>query len=691
MKRKYKFLTTLSAVVVLLLVVSCNERHEPPVPGPDDPNAVHITAQMYDPDAEGSIDIPQTRTALDPDNNRGVTWVENDRIGIFKIESAAAPVQTSHYIYAYTADDPTAANPTSFSWQPTTQTLMWTDFTSDHTFYAYYPAGSGDDPLTSVSMPALANQNYFNVNALNPGYDPADNVAPYDFLYTYKTTANYASSSSGVNFKFRHASSLLEVRIGQTLEPDRKMTLKNFYISAKGLTINRSFDLTTGKASATADIMGTVGITYSADGQREVPYTTKADLSDIPAAGYFVVNPLKRGTVFSLEVLAEETVDGSTFEVLCQGTFELSDAMTAANKYVLRIDIEKRQAVVANLTVEPWKNKGTLEDPNVGFAPYIRKESPAVDPPVYDAAQSESTVKFTTNTSWKAEIADGVSWVVLSPVSGNSGTNIPVTVKCLANTGGVRVGTFKLITTQADATNREIVYTVTQRASYTTIADRFASGNICYDPITRGVKIGTPDETPIYFRWGSLVGLSGYSDGDSYDSGDVLYSPTGFDGAMPAWSNVPYISSNVASSLSVAVRDSLLVKEHVITAGKGDICRLVPGGRWRMATAADWQALIALSPPTLTLTDYYSTKGFWLGPKANTATADDPMGCVFIAAAGQRAAADGKTAGIGSTGWYYTGTPSGTNTTIVNLVGGAAVGVSSGVRTGAFPVRCIRE
>lgn len=652
----------LSLICGLLLVVSCRRQETTvaPVPGgPDDPRAVRVSARIYDPADETPQGDAQTRTILKPHPDYGgymtLGWVSGDRIGIIRQlpNSPDIPLPERRYVYAWTPDVPEG---NVFSWRPVGETMLWENFTDDHIFYAYYPVTGKNDSVNCVAMPSLTGQNYVGVNARAPGYDPGANVGDYDFLYSFPVYTNHKNSSQGIRFDLMHASCLLDVRFGQTDDPTREMRILEFHISANGLTAPRSHDMNNYGGSYFADIPGTVGVNFKREMYSsvfgygpDVPYYSGDPAqADIPSAGYFVINPLfvRSGAsdiLISVDAVVEEKDLGGfgyVNRVALQGNFRINKSLMPGYRYTMRFDVAGRRLSLARFSVDPWTEYGKIEDPDVGnAAPYItKKDNFPVETFIFGADGSGTFVaRFATNRKWSSK--SNVTWLMApGSASGEEGSSetMPIIAAGVNSSSAGRNGSYTIHTLSTP--EQQIVYKFRQRGVNQILAD-FAPGNVCYDAATGGLRIGAPNEAGLMFKWGSLIGVAGGTvNGTAFNpANDVLFVPTGFNRAsITSWATVPSITAT--SNGNEFDRNQVILEQHSVAKGTGDVCRLIPGGQWRMPTQAEYNELMAThgNSGAISLRDYNGTPGFWLGPGASTATAADPLGCLFFPVTGKR-------------------------------------------------------
>jgi len=183
--------------------------------------------------------------------------------------------------------------------------------------------------------------------------------------------------------------------------------------------------------------------------------------------------------------------------------------------------------------------------------------------------------------------------------------------------------------------------------------------------------------TPLYFRWGSLIGIGqGSGNLDVFGSEDVLWAPTGFnlaglkttiDGASGngKWNAVPFISG---SSAMPATND--------LIAGRGDPCKLaskggVVGG-YRMPTGDPYETFV---------------DGVWDDSNPGLHSLGDGQ---FYPAAGGRAATGGSTVRMGCITDYWSSTNVGNQGYILYSAFGNNMIIGRPMsKQGGYVIRCV--
>lgn len=181
------------------------------------------------------------------------------------------------------------------------------------------------------------------------------------------------------------------------------------------------------------------------------------------------------------------------------------------------------------------------------------------------------------------------------------------------------------------------------KASDTKFAVEWSKGYLVYDAEGKAYKIGEPEDVPVYFKFGSPVGIQFYKDRDDWASrlkprdpetgefmtgssnfmdnkitlsngtdmfySGMLYSGTRFYGDNAIWQDTPYYTvaenGEVVAGTIAGGNDGDEFNYHKIFGshsfeGKNDPCSYVKGGSWRLPTENEINDLIAVGAPGLT-------------------------------------------------------------------------------------------
>ncbi len=132
-----------------------------------------------------------------------VSWLKNDRIGLFATAQGAA--EQANIPYQALADGKNA----EFVYVDQQKIIRWTDFEVPHDFYAYYPysedGGNTHSSLT-LSLPATQSQE---------GMDNIGSLAKYDFIYA-SATGITREEDKAVQLHFNHLYTILDIAIAPT-------------------------------------------------------------------------------------------------------------------------------------------------------------------------------------------------------------------------------------------------------------------------------------------------------------------------------------------------------------------------------------------------------------------------------------------------------------------------------------------
>jgi hypothetical protein len=239
--------------------------------------------------------------------------------------------------------------------------------------------------------------------------------------------------------------------------------------------------------------------------------------------------------------------------------------------------------------------------------------------------------------------------------------------------------------------------TLDEATSYTLVVDLkrgigFAFSNIYWD----GEKLtfdmadkGHQGYQGLYFRWGSLVGISPVGDwvnGSTpvYRAGDSAPS------TYPSWNGLDGISYDTGSSVLGAPNISILL---------GDICKYIHSG-YRMpvkgdfGTSSNWDqqgweiyGSTAFSSVTTDKTDgTYDFIANGASCAKNTA-----MGGVIFPASGYRNSSDGKLGSVGSTGYHWSSSPESVSNSFRLGFNSSGVTVVASAHDYGFSVRCVQN
>ncbi|MBD8389104.1 FimB/Mfa2 family fimbrial subunit [Dysgonomonas sp. BGC7] len=201
----------------------------------------------------------------------------------------------------------------------------------------------------------------------------------------------------------------------------------------------------------------------------------------------------------------------------------------------------------------------------------------------------------------------------------------------------------------------------------------------------------------VYFQWGSLYGISA---ADNFSSSSLVYKPDGNAVSGLNWSSIPRVpDGNITSAPPSGknIRDRAYLYEITDgNAGIGDICKYLTekgwapsGKKWRMPTSNEFET-----------TNSYSYSELGANSDANASGTNyigegyckDDIGQPFFPRSGNRNPNDGSIVNVGSLGYYWSGTPSGTSAYDLYLsTGYLSPSENWNSRSSAYSVRCVVE
>jgi uncharacterized protein (TIGR02145 family) len=220
-----------------------------------------------------------------------------------------------------------------------------------------------------------------------------------------------------------------------------------------------------------------------------------------------------------------------------------------------------------------------------------------------------------------------------------------------------------------------------------------------------------PSDAGLYFKFGGVAGV--YSadhtvqtlpgaNGDTFDAGDVAWSPT----TVTAWASVP---SYVAADYPNMVTAPVYHNATNVKAGKGDPCRLVgldlariattaagsltaadiDNGQWRLPTNAETQTFSGQTSNNGSYTAHWTTVGGVNGGMFPNAT--DGSAATFLPVAGYRSTSGGVNS-QGSSGYYWSSQAgSSSNGYSLGFHSSRVYPMGSNDYAYGFPVRCVRQ
>jgi len=201
----------------------------------------------------------------------------------------------------------------------------------------------------------------------------------------------------------------------------------------------------------------------------------------------------------------------------------------------------------------------------------------------------------------------------------------------------------------------------------------------------------------VYFQWGSLYGISPV---DNFSFSTVVYKPDGSAISDMSWSSIPRVDDATISSsppVGKEIRDRAYLYE--ITNGDtgiGDICKYLTekgwapaGKRWRMPTSKEFES-----------GDSYNHISYGVDGDVNASGTSfigegyrkDDIGQPFFTRSGFRNSGDGTIVNVGTLGYYWSSTPSGTSAYNLYLSSDYFNTTENwNGRSSSFSVRCVAE
>lgn len=196
---------------------------------------------------------------------------------------------------------------------------------------------------------------------------------------------------------------------------------------------------------------------------------------------------------------------------------------------------------------------------------------------------------------------------------------------------------------------------------------------LAYDQ-TRGLNLDGVG-TPLYFKWGSLIGTDGsqpYTGADFNAATDVIFTPATFGGTITDWASIPYATEAIAPSALPALDE---------VAGLGDPCRLATKnnagkGTYKMPAGNPYEAI--------------NGNNIW-----SINSLENAMGRTwdtqFYPAAGFRFRSTGVVYGVGRSGYYWSSSIDNTNTHSLTFHSASVDDSHSDPRSDGYLIRCIPE
>jgi hypothetical protein len=235
----------------------------------------------------------------------------------------------------------------------------------------------------------------------------------------------------------------------------------------------------------------------------------------------------------------------------------------------------------------------------------------------------------------------------------------------------------------------------------------------------------------VYFKWGSLVGISpmgAWNHDDPDDDYTIVYVPTGSNGnhvqsdanslfGLEGWDGIKvdvtdFTNNSAVNRIDVGYATFLNADPANIAAFKGDICAYlsgrpgVPAGYWRMPTSSDFGATASYTrvgnvdekntpndrSDDVFVWPYKSDKEDGTYPISNGYTYTYGGGkTTFFPASGRRQAPDGALYSLGLHGRAWSSSTNGASGRFLYFDASIFTPIYTGTRSFGLPVRCVKK
>lgn len=265
----------------------------------------------------GSIDaVDGARTSYDrTDEAIKIAWVKNDNIGIFS--QVGGSVIDANYNYKAKS----AGATTDFLNVNTLNVVEWSDETSAHNFYAYYPYSQEGADLYAVPVSVPAEMVYNDT-------DPLAFLSEGDFMYAaaLNQTKTAVGEGNQMPLAFKHLFSVLNVRVraSQFVSVDAMKVRCTDEAEAVSFESGATVDLTTGEIDLSSAVTSNM---ISVTGTRSLQMNDYTDY-------YMLISPGHAGKTF--EFVAEINGKEQVFATRTVG----ADGLTAGKTIVVSADLE---------------------------------------------------------------------------------------------------------------------------------------------------------------------------------------------------------------------------------------------------------------------------------------------------------------------------------------------------------------
>jgi hypothetical protein len=231
--------------------------------------------------------------------------------------------------------------------------------------------------------------------------------------------------------------------------------------------------------------------------------------------------------------------------------------------------------------------------------------APIMDVDTYIVNASEAGGEFalhiSSNVAWHIDTG-GVEWLTLSKSKGEGDAEIAITIvpnklyierSSMLTLKGESVADVAIEVTQSHA---DFVQPASGTLAYSNII--LEGDHLTFATSVEESNVYLPQQQGLFFKWGSLIGVSPNGD---FDASKIAFVPQGFAGTITSdIESVPYIDkdNNVSDKDYDQFIDDYPYSGYDAEAGKGDICRYISAqgwvpGKWCTPTISAYERLVA--------------------------------------------------------------------------------------------------
>lgn len=340
---------------------------------------------------------------------------------------------------------------------------------------------------------------------------------------------------------------------------------------------------------------------------------------------------------------------------------------------------------------------------------------------------SNYSFKVRSNSGWRIKSVTGDT-SLLSPLNNNlqvgtsggyetaigSGTDIYFTATNSITSSGTITVVFECTDPKLPFAEKTLVLTLSGEY-YPSMHHGWAGSNIYWD----GDKLTFDDVNVIthqyyqgvFFQWGSLWGIApNGAQGSAWNN--TVYRLNGSSGAhtkttsVIGWNNssIPRINDSSITShpptgMNARYRNYLYEITDGAT-GVGDICKylteqaggLIHGKKWRMPTSQEFEGSYSFAGSWNYVASPSDEGAFNMSSNGRaTKAAANGNAATLFPASGYRYTSNGQLSYVGFYGYYWSGSPSGTNGCNLGFYNGYVTPGNNGLRSYGFSVRCVAE